>query len=612
MVWVACLVFLFTSWQDSKAQTAETTGNIVINTPQGGPSSWVNGVYQDNLTCWAGGQPGYCGPNPIVRPGNNINFSYGLTDLYQVRSVASVLPNSGTGLVVSGYNFRFTAKNGNGWDDGRVDQLTAYVHLKDTTGKVLEYDSYNLNYKFNWTSFNYSKDFTNPYAASTLGNVTYGFLGRDNNFWAGPYGPEINTISFELKYRVDPCSTNPTYSPSCPGYGEAMSKLVPQQTTPTVATTSEPISTVQEPVPTAQPVQTQAAPQTVAQTSSTVQQTTSAPATQQTTQQTSSSSPNLQLALNLITRNQERDRQQQQQAVQLALDVTQQAVDKTLSVAQQTAQQAVQQSQATEIVVSTTVSIQQQSLQQTFALQQQQTTQQLQRNQTASVTTEQQPAQFSSLAQQQQIGGNTQVAQQVNTAQQSSLQLQQPQQPLSLTTARVTEQTTQPVAAITVPSPVAQQYQLVQAPLVRPQQPEIIQVTPTVAEPTKPVLVTSQTIYREQELPQQNIQTLLDRSNPLGELMLGQTNQQSATTQQPISELRRTGQTNELAGGITLDTMATQPQGYNQYLALALQDARFYSTREIYGKQTTVDNQRALRQLSSDRLHQQMVNQQYK
>ena len=112
-----------------------TTGNIVQPTVAGtGQTPWVNGVYQDQLTCWAWGNPGYCGPNAIVRPGNYINFSYGLTDLYQVQSIANVLPT--TGLRVNGYNFGFTAKNGNGWDDGRQDYLTAYVSFYGTDGKV--------------------------------------------------------------------------------------------------------------------------------------------------------------------------------------------------------------------------------------------------------------------------------------------------------------------------------------------------------------------------------------------------------------------------------------------------------------------------------------------
>jgi hypothetical protein len=43
-----------------------------------------------------------------------------------------------------------------------------------------------------------------------------------------------------------------------------------------------------------------------------------------------------------------------------------------------------------------------------------------------------------------------------------------------------------------------------------------------------------------------------------------------------------------------------------------LQDVAFYAPKEIYKNQKTVDNVRALRQMSSDKLHQDLVNLQYK
>ena len=203
-----CLALSFTPLL-SKAQTVEpgqvyTTGNIVQDTPYGGPTPWVGGVYQNQLTCW--GQPGdtgYCGPNAIVRPGGNINFSYGSTYLYQQQHISTLLP-SATGLQVNGYNFGFTAKNGNGWDDGRVDQLTALVRFWDNTGgrganNLLYGDVYDLTRKYNWTTFDYSKTFTTPLAVPSIGQVQYGFIGRDNNFWAGPYGPELYNVNFSLK-----------------------------------------------------------------------------------------------------------------------------------------------------------------------------------------------------------------------------------------------------------------------------------------------------------------------------------------------------------------------------------------------------------------------------
>lgn len=227
---VLCLAWLplnYSNAQDLIPGQVYTTNNIVQQTQQGGPSTWVNGVYQNNLTCWGGGDPGYCGPNAIVRPGNNINFSYGTTNLYQLQAIASALPSTGSGLLVNGYNFGFTAKNGNGWDDGRVDYLTAYVSFYSPNGSVAFNKNYDLNYKFNWTTFNYSETFTTPFASKDLSSVQYGFVGRDNNFWAGPYGPEVNNVSFSLKYSVDPCVSNPLYSPSCAGYIDALNKLKP-------------------------------------------------------------------------------------------------------------------------------------------------------------------------------------------------------------------------------------------------------------------------------------------------------------------------------------------------------------------------------------------------
>jgi hypothetical protein len=53
-----------------------------------------------------------------------------------------------------------------------------------------------------------------------------GFVGRDNNFWAGTYGPEIYNVNFSLKYSVkpDPCIADPLSSPTCPGYALATVK----------------------------------------------------------------------------------------------------------------------------------------------------------------------------------------------------------------------------------------------------------------------------------------------------------------------------------------------------------------------------------------------------
>ena len=336
---VLYLVCSFTSYSNAQDLTPGqiyTTPNIVAPPTSSGASSWAGAINQQSLTCWSGGDPGYCGPSPITLPNGNIHFSYGSSYIFQQQAVARVLPQI-TGLQVSGFNFGFTAKNGNGWDDGRVDTLNAVVRFWDTSGgrgigNLLERRDYSLNYKFNWTTFNYSETFTTPLQASSIGQVQYGFIGRDNNGWAGPYGPEINQVNFSLKYSVDPCQSDPLSSPTCPGYLAALTKLLPPP-----LPLQEPVVVAAEPVQqTQQEVLAIVAP-AAASTPQAGQPQQSAP--QQTTasapqQERSSSGPGLGFALNLISRNADRERAITQQ-------VTQQAIQEAANSGTQAAQQAV-------------------------------------------------------------------------------------------------------------------------------------------------------------------------------------------------------------------------------------------------------------------------------
>ena len=214
----------------SNSQTVDpTTGNLINtgSTPTDTTSLWNNGVYVNTL-CFQYGQPGNCGPNPSVRPGGIINYSFGTVDLNQIVNINKALSISGSVVQLSGFNFGFMAKNGNGWDDARQDYLSAYVKLYGSTGnQVASYDyTAQTNQRYNWTQFNFSETFATPYVASTLSNAQVGFVGRDNNFWAGNYGPEIYNVSFSLKYstRPDPCIADPLSSPLCPGYALATVK----------------------------------------------------------------------------------------------------------------------------------------------------------------------------------------------------------------------------------------------------------------------------------------------------------------------------------------------------------------------------------------------------
>jgi hypothetical protein len=206
----------------SMAYSQDYTPNLIDYT------GWVNaGSVGEPLTCWAPGDSGYCGPLPAVGAFNNpslINFSYGLTDIYQPVDIAQALSAAGSGIIVNGFSFNFIAKNGNGWDNGQLDYLTAYAKFYKGND-LLESYNYDLNYRFNWTNFNYSETFTNPYQINDLDEVKVGFVGRDTNGWAGFYGPEVRNINFRLNYGIDPCYEDPLSSTSCAGFQEALLEL---------------------------------------------------------------------------------------------------------------------------------------------------------------------------------------------------------------------------------------------------------------------------------------------------------------------------------------------------------------------------------------------------
>jgi hypothetical protein len=228
-----CLAFSFIT-PSSNAQVDSTTGNLINygTTPTDTTSKWNNGVYVNQLGCFGGNTPGNCGPYPNVQTNGSINFSYGQVDLNQIININRALAAGGSGVQLNGFNFGFTAKNGNGWDDGRQDYLSAYVKFYNAGGGLAANYDYTsqTNRKYNWTNFNFSETFSSPVAASQFSNAQVGFVGRDNNYWAGPYGPEIQNVSFSLKYRVDPCSTNPAYSPSCTGFKDVITSnnILPQ------------------------------------------------------------------------------------------------------------------------------------------------------------------------------------------------------------------------------------------------------------------------------------------------------------------------------------------------------------------------------------------------
>ena len=558
----------------------------------------MNGVYQNNLTCWSWGDPGYCGPNAIVRPDNNINFSFGTTDLYQIQAISSVLPNTGSGLRVNGYNFSFVAKNGNGWDNGNVDMLSAYVKFYSPTGSLVTDRNYDLNYKFNWTGFNFSETFNTPYASKDLGNVRYGFVGRDNNFWAGPYGPEINNVSFSLKYSVDPCSVDVLSSPSCPGYLDALAKLTPPA--PTASITYEtPASTASAPVITATPsvsapagVTTEVVAATPVATASTSSGSTTGAGTPTSTVasvtatpsatnpqpkagevQTSSSPAPTQKStvstsqiLSIVAGEQSRisnvEKTVVQEAVQQAIVAGASATAQAESIAATAQAQSIASSGSQQSSVSAQSGNDQRTQTQSFAV---------------SPVRENNPTSLASLnaARDQSLSASSQGSNDTGNVS-TGIQIGLISNPYLLNASRMQE--AQTVASIVAP---------VTYTLVSPRQ-----IQNTIEE-----LKSDGIKFGERNI--------IDMASQKPQI-------EDTSRQQTGPAVKKNVKDNDAAGNVSIASIAKQPQGFESYMG-ALADAQFYAPKEIYRNQRVVDNARVLRGLTggSDRLHQQMIDQQY-
>ena len=640
-----CLAFLFTPLL-SKAQVLNpgqvyTTGNIVQDTPQGGPTPWVGGVYQNQLTCWAWGDPGNCGPSPTVRPGGVINFSYGSTYLYQQQHISTLLP-SATGLQVNGYNFGFMAKNGNGWDDARQDSLIALVRFWDNTNgrganNLLYGNVYDLNSRFNWTQFNYSETFTTPLAVPSIGQVQYGFIGRDNNGWAGPYGPEIYNVSFSLKYSVDPCASNPLYSPTCSGYLAALAKLTPASTTVIAEAAPQPIGidfnptgggslTGQPPPPpgspppppgspppqdgTQPPPPPQAGPPPAGAPNPNQQASVSQPTASSSQTKvgevgdsagSSKTTVSLSSVLSMISSNQEKTSALEKSVVQAADAQAFSAGETAKQQAEKIAGDAQSQSIAANSSQATSVV------------------------QTGSAQSFSNPLQSSALA----LQGNLQSNTVTNTARleqsmASSSAVQQTSNSFGNSqqnTSSTTKQDNVNVGQFSLPTP---KYEPPKAESFYTQptvnsvqyQPPVIrqELNVSIASPTLSYNLNAPIRYTPQiqiDMPSNEgikfgNKSVVDNAIDAKPFMPS-TNDNS----QQNNTLVRNVDNNELAGNITIESIAKQPANYSQYFFM-MPDVAFYAPKEIYKNQTVTDNVRLLRGLGSDRLHQEMVNRQYK
>lgn len=581
MAWVLFWVSSCTTFS-SNSQDISVTGNLVNNsiTDNNVTTKWQNiGSWNQGLPCWKGGDPG-CTSSVYFNNGS-FNFSYGTTNVSQAVGVGIALANSGTGLQVNGFNFGFTAKNGNGWDDGRQDYLVAYANFKNTAGAIVQsYDYSNVtNRQYNWTTFNFSETFTTPYLVKDLSTATYGFIARDNNFWQGPYGPEINNVNFSLKYSVAPPPPAPPTTTT-------------STTTPTVTTTTTTATPTVSSDPTSAPVTsvsvggvqlssegTVSAPDNIPQVVKDTQTSTATTTTQASPSSTTATAPT----------------ESNKNKVNMSLVMsTIKAVQENVKTTERTATQNASKQLATQIANS-----------------QEQTSQAMSStNAISSASSQASQTQPSSGPQTQLIGGGpTQTS---STAVTTTQQMQV----ATYTPPKIQMAETQTVAAVTSEAPKNGTGLSVSFQNTNTQQQISYSLLPQPVEQIiqKPVFFQPKQESRlnENELPVLQSNNFANRTNPINQAIEQRIILESSTTEQKVETVKSNVAPNELAGGVDIASIASLPKGYDGYVNFTMKDVSFYKVEDIYKNQNTVDNVRAMRQLSSDRLHQEMVNQQYR
>jgi hypothetical protein len=586
------------------------TGNLINygTSPTETTSTWNNGVYVNQL-CFGAGQPGNCGPNPSIREGNFINFSYGTVNLNQIVNINKALSIGGSGVQLSGFNFGFMAKNGNGWDDGRQDYLGAYVNFYNAGGGLAANYDYTpqTNQRYNWTLFNFSETFASPVLASNYSNAQVGFVGRDNNFWAGTYGPEIYNVNFSLKYSVrpDPCIADPLSSPTCPGYALATVKnSILGSTVSNASVTSfvpAPNYALVSPGPAAGPALTgidltNSAPgpqgpmgpigpqgpaagpqgQDPNQNPSGPQDSPSQPGPQGPQQgpaagpqpaggppQQAQSAPQPNAGPSQAGPARSNDGPKMTPGAALSVARSAQEKDKAVqATAVQSATRAFENAmQSSQTASSAAITI----------------------NQDISANSATAAAQFASQTTQSsmQLSGQTQqinnVSQAFNGTGLSVAKANTSVFNIDSLNSSTTGQSSSQTSSVTQFRNESKNYE--------------------VEEPSMQVT---------------GFGGLGKAGNPLSDLMNQRMDMMQTNVEQRTDTVKKNVQPNDLAGGVDVAAMAQIPKGYEAYSLIVIRDAPFYKPEAIYRNQKTVDNARALRQMSSDRLHQQMVDQQYK
>ena len=195
---------------------AQTTSNLInpAGTAWGIPGNQVMGI--SGITAVEGVGP-TTGSAYYNSETNTIRFGYNSSTVAQTIAINQAL--SGTGIQVGGFSWNYQWMNG-GYSSGT---LQSNISMTSSTGAVLQSRNFvhGVQATTDWQTESGTHTF-NAYPLSSLGNLSMSFTGQDDRFWMGLYGPRVRNVSLGLSYSVDPCALNPLSSPSCSGFNDIL------------------------------------------------------------------------------------------------------------------------------------------------------------------------------------------------------------------------------------------------------------------------------------------------------------------------------------------------------------------------------------------------------
>ena len=579
-----------------------------------------------------------CILNPAFNPNcpgfNTVIQGWQSPTYWNSYNIATTLPHIGGGVQLHGFDYGFNWTNygscyasflfwctdwrtdGGGYVNFRVSDKNNTTLYSDRQYRQGDSMSGSYSNRFLFTETRNSLD---------LGSVQWYTDSVWNNFWVAGWTRPI--------WTPDPCYFNGLYSPNCSNFQatltQVMADLKAQQEKISAQNASVSSST---PAPGGTITTTVIADATNPSVTVTTEQIQIQPKSN-----TEEKTNNLSIALNLVRTNERREQsiatQTSQQAISAAASVAQQSQQQAESVAEQNKEQGLAASLAAEAAArelaqnSIPVDSNRNSSNATiFALPS--PVREAGPRIGPSNTTLTQSQQNSFTLPEQTI--NSSVNTEIVTPQQnlpiqvalpSSLPVQQSTQFVSQqvdVSQQLTFPVVQPVATqqLSLPEP-TQPAPMLQANTQIPTQ--VVNLQPQVVEQSiQPIQVaiaqpTFDIRSLEQDTATSQTNFITNRTNPITEIVEGKQSLNDSNKQETRTDtVNKSAQNNELAGGVDIASIAITPQGFNVYASLVLRDAAFYAPKEIYKGQRTVDNIRALRNLSSDRLHQDMIDLQYR